>query len=511
MEAKFEDLNVDQQDAAQQSAAPPSQVSPAPPPPSSVAPTATSQSEVLEELEKSVKVPVLYVGQLDGNVDEKVLADLFSQHGAVKTTKIIRQKQSYESQGYGFVEMEDVEGARAAMIALDGSVYGERKLKVNWAAESGAQPAKEDVSNHHNLFVGDLSPEVSDKMLADSFSAFASLSDARVMIDSTTGRSRGYGFVAFRDREDAENALKAKNGEIIGGRSIRLNWAAPKNHSRSDRMRRGGPHHMMGGMGSGSHGGHHSGRGHQHHNHEGDRRHQGEYYSVLHQAPFSNCVVYVGNLPHDQVSEEDLRALFATCGKVVDIKLLAEKGYGFLTFETHEQAANAIFYMSNSSYKGRNMKTGWGKDRAHSNSQRSGGSQQQGYFQGYHVSSFPPFTQYPSGTGYPPYAYQQEPLSGGPSIPPAEKVEGQQNYQSFPSYSPYYSGFSYGYGNFPAQYPGQQNAVPQSQPQGIPPQPGQIPQQMQHPPGPPHGMMEGYGHPQMPVRPPMGDMRQGGQ
>ena len=40
--------------------------------------------------------------------------------------------------------------------------------------------------------------------------------------------------------QDAENALKAKNGEIIGGRSIRLNWAAPKNHSRSDRMRRGG-------------------------------------------------------------------------------------------------------------------------------------------------------------------------------------------------------------------------------------------------------------------------------
>ena len=64
-----------------------------------------------------------------------------------RVVSFLTTMQSYESQGYGFVEMEDVEGARAAMIALDGSVYGERKLKVNWAAESGAQPAKEDVSS----------------------------------------------------------------------------------------------------------------------------------------------------------------------------------------------------------------------------------------------------------------------------------------------------------------------------------------------------------------------------
>lgn len=53
---------------------------------------------------------------------------------------------------------------------------------------------------HYHLFVGDLSPDVTDPLLWEAFKSFETLSEARVMIDPAHNRSRGYGFVAFRDR-----------------------------------------------------------------------------------------------------------------------------------------------------------------------------------------------------------------------------------------------------------------------------------------------------------------------
>jgi nucleolysin TIA-1/TIAR len=48
------------------------------------------------------------------------------------------------------------------------------------------------------VFVGDLSPEVNDEVLNKAFGAFGSLSEARVMWDMNSGKSRGYGFLSFR-------------------------------------------------------------------------------------------------------------------------------------------------------------------------------------------------------------------------------------------------------------------------------------------------------------------------
>lgn len=53
-------------------------------------------------------------------------------------------------------------------------------------------------------------------------------SDARVMWDVNSGKSRGYGFVAFRDKTDAEQAIATMNGEWLGSRAIRCNWANQK-------------------------------------------------------------------------------------------------------------------------------------------------------------------------------------------------------------------------------------------------------------------------------------------
>ena len=75
-------------------------------------------------------------------------------------------------------------------------------IKVNWAYASGQ---REDTSGHYNIFVGNLSPEVIDATLFACFSIYPSYSDARVMWDQKSGRSRGFGLVSFRNQQDADN------------------------------------------------------------------------------------------------------------------------------------------------------------------------------------------------------------------------------------------------------------------------------------------------------------------
>ena len=82
------------------------------------------------------------------------------------------------------------------------------------------------LQQHYHVFVGDLVNTVDDEQLANAFSKFKSLSDARVMWDFRTGRSRGYGFIAFADKSEAQVVISECNQRMsLGGRVLRLNWA----------------------------------------------------------------------------------------------------------------------------------------------------------------------------------------------------------------------------------------------------------------------------------------------
>ena len=74
----------------------------------------------------------LYVGNLPWSATEDELQKLFEAHGEVKNVKIIMDRDSGRSKGFGFVEME---GADEAITALDGKDFNGRNLKVNIAQE----------------------------------------------------------------------------------------------------------------------------------------------------------------------------------------------------------------------------------------------------------------------------------------------------------------------------------------------------------------------------------------
>lgn len=75
----------------------------------------------------------IYVGNLSYNVSEDELGKAFRSFGQVETVKIIRDKYSGQSKGFGFVEMPSAEEARSAITDLNGKQLNGRTLKVNEA------------------------------------------------------------------------------------------------------------------------------------------------------------------------------------------------------------------------------------------------------------------------------------------------------------------------------------------------------------------------------------------
>jgi nucleolysin TIA-1/TIAR len=284
-----------------------------------------------------------------------MLTEIFAVAGPVQHVKIIPDR-NYQHGGlnYGFVEYLDMRAAETALQTLNGRKIFDTEIRVNWAYQG--QQNKEDTTGHYHVFVGDLSPEVNDDVLAKAFSAFGTMSDARVMWDMNSGKSRGYGFLAFRDKTDAEQAIATMNGEWLGSRAIRVNWAnqktqgAPAPGSTSPRPGMSGgapaPINFQGGPLS--------------------------YESVVQQTPAYNTTVYVGNLvPY--CTQADLIPLFQSIGYLSEIRMQADRGFAFVKLDTHEHAAMAIVQLQGMTVQGRPIKCSWGKDRADGTTGQPGG------------------------------------------------------------------------------------------------------------------------------------------
>ena len=109
------------------------------------------------------------------------------------------------------------------------------------------------------LFVGGLSWNTTRETLRAAFEAYGEVTDAVVVMDRDTGRSRGFGFVTFANGEDGNKALAALNGATLDGRTIRCNEAQPKPEGersfRPREPREGGFGGGRGGFGGGDRGG----------------------------------------------------------------------------------------------------------------------------------------------------------------------------------------------------------------------------------------------------------------
>uniref|UniRef100_A0A8C5I5H4 RRM domain-containing protein n=1 Tax=Gouania willdenowi TaxID=441366 RepID=A0A8C5I5H4_GOUWI len=272
----------------------------------------------------------LYVGNLSRDVTEILVMQLFAQIGPCKRLGYVFFLfvcLFLHNDPYCFVEFFEHRDAAAALAAMNGRKILGKEVKVNWATTPSSQ--KKDTSNHFHVFVGDLNPEISTEDVRAAFAPFGKLSDARVVKDLTTGKSKGYGFVSFFNKLDAENAIVNMAGQWLGGRQIRTNWATRKPPAPKNAQDNGSK--------------------------------QLRFDDVVTQSSPQNCTVYCGGI-QSGLSEHLMRQTFSPFGQIMEVRVFPEKGYSFIRFSSHDSAAHAIVSVNGTAIEGHLVKCYWGKE-----------------------------------------------------------------------------------------------------------------------------------------------------
>ncbi|GFG40603.1 hypothetical protein Cfor_06640, partial [Coptotermes formosanus] len=137
---------------------------------------------------------------------------------------------------------------------------------------------------------------------------------------------------------EAESAIAAMNGQWLGSRSIRTNWAtrkppAPKNEGNTKPL---------------------------------------TFDEVYNQSSPTNCTVYCGGLTNG-LTEELMQKTFSPFGNIQEIRVFKDKGYAFVRFSTKESATHAIVAVHNTDINGQTVKCSWGKESGDPNNAQVAG------------------------------------------------------------------------------------------------------------------------------------------
>jgi len=159
----------------------------------------------------------LFVGGLPRQTSTQQLRDHFSKHGRVVDCVVMRWSDG-RSRGFGYITYDNAESANET-------------LKVPQTLDGRVVDVKRAVPGTNKLFVGGLPQGVAAAELRTYFSNFGPVSDAVVMMDSTTGRSRGFGFVCFAPGPEGATAiagaLEKYDQHQLRGKWIEVKSAAP--------------------------------------------------------------------------------------------------------------------------------------------------------------------------------------------------------------------------------------------------------------------------------------------
>ncbi|GMF29508.1 unnamed protein product [Phytophthora fragariaefolia] len=172
----------------------------------------------------------VYVGNVDDRVSEELLWELMLQAGSVSNVHMPRDKVTGAHQNYGFVEFRSEECAEYAVKVLNMVQLFGKPLRVKKASSD-----RKSLDVGANLFLGNLDPEVDEKLLYDTFSAFGGVIETpKIMRDPDTRASRGFGFVSFDSFEAADLAIECMHGQYLCNRQVVVQYAFKKD-SRNER------------------------------------------------------------------------------------------------------------------------------------------------------------------------------------------------------------------------------------------------------------------------------------
>ncbi|KAJ1481658.1 hypothetical protein T484DRAFT_1603305, partial [Baffinella frigidus] len=141
----------------------------------------------------------LFIGGITVDTTEIDLKDHFEKFGALTDVVVMRNNVTHKGRGFGFVTYLDPDVAKSVIGKKH--VIRERTVDVKSAVREGVAPASKGGGQQGGgltkIFVGGIPPGVSSADMRAYFEPFGPVTDAAVMIDQATQRSRGFGFVTF--------------------------------------------------------------------------------------------------------------------------------------------------------------------------------------------------------------------------------------------------------------------------------------------------------------------------
>ncbi|MFT7811704.1 polyadenylate-binding protein 1-like [Arapaima gigas] len=247
----------------------------------------------------------LYVGDLHPDVTEAMLYEKFSPAGAILSIRVCRDMITRRSLGYAYVNFQQPADAERALDTMNFDVIKGRPVRIMW---SQRDPSLRK-SGVGNIFIKNLDKSIDNKALYDTFSAFGNILSCKVVCDENG--SKGYGFVHFETQEAAERAIEKMNGMLLNDRKVFVG----RFKSRKER----------------------------------------EAELGARAKEFTN--VYIKNFGED-MDDEKLKELFSKYGTAMSIRVMTDdtgksRGFGFVSFERHEDAQKAVDEMNGKELNGK--------------------------------------------------------------------------------------------------------------------------------------------------------------
>uniref|UniRef100_A0A5B7CB83 Polyadenylate-binding protein n=1 Tax=Davidia involucrata TaxID=16924 RepID=A0A5B7CB83_DAVIN len=235
----------------------------------------------------------LYVGDLDWNVNDSQLYDLFNQIAQVVSVRVCRDLSTRRSLGYGYVNYSNPQDAARALDVLNFTPLNGKPIRIMF---SYRDPSIRK-SGSGNIFIKNLDKAIDNKALHDTFSTFGNILSCKIATDPS-GQSKGYGFVQFDNEESGQNAIDKLNGMLLNDKQVYVGPFLRKQ----------------------------------------------ERESALSTTKFNN--VYVKNLS-ESTNEEDLKKFFGEYGAITSAAVMKDgdgksKCFGFVNFENADDAARAV-------------------------------------------------------------------------------------------------------------------------------------------------------------------------
>ncbi|OQR74669.1 hypothetical protein BIW11_08914 [Tropilaelaps mercedesae] len=154
----------------------------------------------------------LIINYLPQRLSDQEFHDLFAQIGPIKTCKIVRNKQSGYSYGFGFVDYHNPDDAQKAIGSYNGYKMDNKTLKV-----AIAKPSDSNHSKNTNVYIRGVPRNFDPAELEAMFAQFGRLVQFRVLRDMTANTNKGVAFALYDDKSNADRAIQGMSGKTLQG------------------------------------------------------------------------------------------------------------------------------------------------------------------------------------------------------------------------------------------------------------------------------------------------------